>query len=402
MRERSLKIALMCLGVAVAAYAGCSDSGTTAGTTTGDMSTGAGGTGSTTATTAATTGASTGATTAASSSSGGPIDTLGFACEADADCGAVFKCLTSGVNVTALGNGGPANGYCSKDCKTDDDCPSLDGVCLGGSNTKVGVCVLSCELGPELSPPSDELDPNKCNGREDVRCGPINNAGTLGCRPTCGRDDQCTTGRVCDPRTTLCVDKANTGLPTGAKCTQGTNPPECAGLCVSFGDGITSCASPCVLGGVIDLNDLMAITDCGGLDKGFCAYSPQGNGAGDYGFCAPSCKTQGDCQNPSFWCSDVGLPNNGYCFGTTACGMGMPACKAPDVCTDTKHGQFCLDPKYPLGTAAPGSSTSSSSSSTGTGASTGVGGASSTSSSSATTGAGGAGGATASASASTG
>ncbi len=405
MRERSLKIALMCVGVAVAAYAGCSDGGTTTGTTSGDVGGGGGGTpatttsamvtsSSTTTTAASTTATSTGAGT---STSGANVDTLGFSCVTDADCGAVLKCVTPAAAVTAFGGGGPANGYCSKDCKTDVDCPGLSGVCFGGSSTKVGLCLLSCELGPELTSPDEELDPNKCNGREDVRCTTLNASGSLlGCRPTCGRDDECPTGRVCDPRAAVCVDKdkANMGFPTGAKCNPMASPPECAGTCVNFGGGITMCSSPCVLGGAIDPADLMAITDCGGLDKGLCAYSPAGNGAGDYGFCGPACKTQGACQNPAFWCSDVGLPNNGYCYGSSACGTGLPACKTPDVCTDTKDGKFCLDPKYPLGTAAPGTSTSSSSAGTGTssggsgsGSSTGTGGASSTGSSSATTGA---------------
>jgi len=297
------------------------------------------------------------------------------------------------VNVTALGSGGPANGYCSKDCKTTDDCP-LSGLCLGGSSTKIGVCILSCDIGPGLTSLDEPLDEAKCNARDDQRCAALNTAGTItGCRPTCGRDDQCTTGRVCDPRTALCVDKANTGLPAGAKCDATATTPQCAGICVGFGDGVTMCSSPCPLGGEIPA-DLTEVTDCGGLDKGVCAYSPSGNGAGDYGFCAPACKTQGDCQIPAFWCNSVGLPDNGYCFGTTACGTGLPLCKAPDVCTDTKEGKFCLDPKYPLGTAAPGTSTSSSSSgSSGSGSSsgTGAGGSSSSSSASSASGTSGAG-----------
>jgi hypothetical protein len=326
-------------------------------------------------------------TSGASSSTGGAVDNLGIACAADAECGATFKCLTSEMNVVAIGNGGPANGYCSRDCKTNDDCP-LSGVCLGGSSTKVGVCILSCDIGPQLTSLDEPLDPNKCNGRDDTRCAPLNNTGTItGCRPTCGRDDQCSTGRFCDPRSALCVDKPNTGAATGTHCDPMATTPQCAGVCVSFGGGVTECSSPCGLGGEIPA-DLTDIADCGGIDKGVCAFSPAGNGAGDFGFCTASCKTQGACQTPAFWCSDVGLPDNGFCFGSTECGPGMPACKAPEACTLTNVGSFCLDPKYPLGSAAPGSSTSSSSSTGSSSTGTGMGGSSSTSSGSATTGSG--------------
>ncbi len=112
------------------------------------------------------------------------------------------------------------------------------------------------------------------------------------------------------------------------------------------------CTSPCSLGGEINFNNLGAIFDCGGLDKGLCAFATAGNGAGDAGFCTQACSTHGDCQNPSFWCADVGLPNRGYCFGATPCPNGQAACQAPDKCTATKYGPFCLDTKYPLGTAA--------------------------------------------------
>ena len=399
MRERGLKIALMCLGVAVAAYAGCSDGGTTTGTTTGDSSTSSGNGGGTAATTSAAT-TSVGSTSAATTG-GGAVNYLGYACAANADCGETLKCLTSDLNVAAFGNGGPANGYCSKDCKVDNDCP-LSGACVGASSAKAGTCILTCTLGPELTGLDEEQDPDKCNGRTDTRCAPLNNTGTItGCRPTCGRDDECSVGRVCDPRSALCVAKANTGLPMGAKCNPMATTPECAGACVSFGGGVTLCSSPCGLGGAIDPADLTLITDCGGLDKGVCAFSPSGNGAGDYGFCSPACHTQGDCQIPSFGCGNVGLPDSGFCSPAKACPNGAADCKTPEVCTETKEGPLCLDSKYPLGTAAPVGTTSSSgtgsSSSSATG--TGAGGASSSSSSATGTGAGGA---STSASASTG
>jgi len=278
-------------------------------------------------------------------------DSLGTACVVNADCGAGLKCLTSTSTVPAFG-GGPADGYCSKNCSTDNDCPSPGSTCFLGASPNVGVCVLSCDIGPSLISLDEALDPNKCNGREDVRCGPLDNMGNFyGCLPTCGRDDQCPAGRVCDPRKAVCVSVPSAGLPGGAQCDPMATTTECAGICISFSGGVTSCSSPCVLGG--DFTDLTAVTDCGGLDKGVCAYSPAGNGAGDYGYCAAACQTHGDCQNPSFWCSSVGLPSNGYCFGSKACPGGQANCQSPNICTNTQYGPYCLNPQYPLGTAAP-------------------------------------------------
>jgi hypothetical protein len=370
MRERGLQIALICLGVAAAAYAGgCgSDTGsnttsTSATSTSGDVTTTSGG--GMTPTTSVTT------TTGASASSGGTSDeNLGIACTADGDCGPGLTCLTADVTVPALG-GGPANGYCSKACATDADCPGNASLCGGAAGGQMGICLQTCDIGPQLMSLNDPLDEAKCHGREDTRCGTVGTA--TACLPTCGRDDQCPAGKVCDPRTAVCVTTANTGLPAGAKCDPKAATPECAGTCLSITGGATMCASPCGLGG--DFTDLAAVADCGGVDKGVCAYSPTGNGAGDFGYCAQACSAHDDCQNPSFWCASLGLPDNGFCLTADPCPNGQAQCMGTDKCTDTKYGPFCLDTTYKLGTAAPGGSSSSSSSS-----SSGAGGGSSSSS----------------------
>ncbi|MEP7122789.1 MAG: hypothetical protein ABJE95_17825 [Byssovorax sp.] len=372
MRERGLQIALMCLGVAVTAYAGCGGDGTTATTSTsGDMTT----TGSDTTSGGMTTVTSGGMTTSgsASASSGGSGDNLGIECTADGDCGPGLKCLASDGKITAFATGGPANGYCSKDCASDDDCPGNTSLCFGAGGGQKGVCLLTCDLGPDLMFLDDPLDPMKCHGREDVRCASVTNTVTA-CMPTCGKDDQCPAGRFCDPRVAVCVDKANTGLASGAKCDPMAMTPECAGVCVNFTGGTTSCSSPCVLGGSI--TDPTTVTDCGGLEKGLCVYSPTGNGPGDFGFCAPGCSLQSDCQNTDFWCFGVGgltgsAVDNGFCFGATPCPNGKTDCKSMNakvMCTDTKYGPFCVDTTFPLGDAAP-PGTSSSSGSSGSGSS---------------------------------
>ena len=123
-----------------------------------------------------------------SSSSGGMKTKLGSACSADADCGDDLRCITPSSTSPVLG-GGAVNGYCTKDCLTESDCPGFGSVCLtpdGGGN---GECYLGCAIGPELSFIDDMLDSNKCHGREDVRC-TRTNAGEY-CLPTCGDDSQC-------------------------------------------------------------------------------------------------------------------------------------------------------------------------------------------------------------------
>ena len=400
MRERGLQITLMCLGVAVAAYAGCSSDSTSASTTgestttttTGSASTTTGSASTTTGSASTTTGSTTttgSATTGSGSASTGTSDeNLAIQCGADADCGPNLKCIAADAN-NAIFGGGPANGYCTADCTTDADCPGNASFCIGAAAGKPGICLLTCDVGPQLSSLDEALDPEKCHGRDDLRCGPVNSSGTVtACVPTCGRDDQCPTGKVCDQRASVCVTTATTGLGLGEKCDPKAATPQCAGTCFNFSSGETMCSSPCVLGGEIDINDLTLVTDCGGLDKGICAYSPTGNGAGDFGICAEACKLHSDCQNPSFWCNDVGLPENGYCFGTTPCPKGQSDCTAPDKCLDTKYGPFCLDATVPLGDAAPITTTSSvsASSSSGSGSSStssstsGAGGSASTSS----------------------
>ena len=352
MLDRYLNFAFVCLAVA---HLGCSDGGTTAGTSTGDTSAsgGTGGAGTTSVTSTGPGGpggAAMSSSSSASSSSGGSIATLGLPCAVDSDCGPASRCLASTANITALGGGGPAGGYCSSDCATNSDCPAPGGVCLGASAMSVGICVLACDLGPSLMTYNAPLDPEKCHGREDVRCAAIDANGTSVCLPTCGRDDQCAPGRVCDPYTITCVDVAHSGLPMGASCDPMAQMPECAGRCVTFSGGTTSCSSPCVLGG--DFTDLAAVADCGGLDKGVCTYAATGYGAGDVGYCAEVCTAHDDCQNPSFWCVNIGFPK-GSCFGAKACPNGQVACSNQKTCTATKYGPFCLDPTYPLGAAAP-------------------------------------------------
>jgi len=289
---------------------------------------------------------------------------LAAACAKDAECGPGMRCITATSDSPALG-GGALNGYCTKDCLMDSDCPGDGSVCLIPKGMDQGECFLGCTIGPELKFLDDPLAEDKCHGRDDLRCSVLN-AGTV-CLPACGKDEQCD-GRKCDPRTGFCVDSIAAGKPMGATCNPDTSPSECAGFCQKFtGTDASVCSSPCVLGD----SDLANTNDCGGLDKGLCVFRPTGYGAGDFGRCTPACTGHDQCSNPSWWCNGNNFAPNGYCFTTTDCKVTADcAPSGPEYgCIATKFGGKCLELdadcvknggdektcplRFPLGSAAP-------------------------------------------------
>lgn len=285
-------------------------------------------------------------------------DKIAAACASDAECGPGLSCLADTTNDPIFG-GGPAGGFCTRTCNSNNDCPEPGATCFQIDTTQAGRCTLSCKVGPPVADIAGlfaDLDPSKCRGREDLRCGKAKDSVGV-CLPTCGSDAQCHGGRVCDPRSAVCVDQANEGLPTGAACDPTTPLSACGGICAGFDNGAAMCSSPCVLGG-----EKLDTTDCGGVENGFCAFRLAAYGVGDIGHCTPSCNVQSDCQNPSFWCFDVpGLSEQsqrGYCFAAIACAGGQDDCTAggapDDVCTDTPFGPRCLDPDHPLGSGGSG------------------------------------------------
>jgi hypothetical protein len=265
----------------------------------------------------------------------------------DADCTGGLHCAVSTM-VDPIFAGGPANGYCTKPCQSAGDCPA-DSTCLGPDPNGLKECVLSCTLGPTLMYIDDPLKADKCLGREDVACTSLSAGGTA-CLPVCGSDSQCPSGTVCDPRSRVCVaaNAMHTGDKWGAKCNSMAMPLTCAGTCVGFSGATMDamCSSGCVLGGKLDGDD------CGGLAKGICVFSASGTGAGDFGYCAPSCTAQNQCQNPGFWCfgiNNVGS-GNGWCFQGTPCPNGASDCSSvPNTtCTMTMYGAQCIDTKFPM------------------------------------------------------
>lgn len=329
MRHRTAVLVIGAGVIASATFYGCGD----------DEGTGGSGGSEPTSTTKAVTTVTKAAVSVTQATTGsGPTVFVGRTCSTDGECGPAGRCILPSADDPVFG-GGPANGYCTQACTDASECPN-NGLCIEEE------CLLGCEIGPELEFLDDELSEDKCHGREDVRCVDLTDGPA--CMPTCGEDSQCPAGRVCDPRISVCVVDPNTGDPNGGACDPEADPPDCAGVCVNFDSGVTMCSNRCVLGGELDGSD------CGGIDQGLCVFRPGGYGAGDQGFCSPACSVQTDCNNPTWWCFSNDFAPNGFCFSATACPGGQADCMPEDVCTQTQHGPFCLDPAIPLGEGGAG------------------------------------------------
>lgn len=271
---------------------------------------------------------------------------LGAMCTSDGDCDPGGSCLLPTDRDPFLG-GGPAHGYCTAPCTMDIDCPGDHGVCLdddadGGGE---GRCFLGCTLGePPYTAEIDPLPADKCHGRDDLRCQVVGEAPV--CLPTCGDDADCPSDRRCDQRLAVCVSEASTGEALGSACD--VEDDACAGRCVIFLSGVTMCSSLCVLGGGVEPDT----TECGGLADGYCAFRPEDNGMGDYGFCTESCAEHDDCQNPAFWCFPVPDVNTsgdrGYCFAATDCRVPSD-CASGEECVTTAFGDKCISTAFELG-----------------------------------------------------
>jgi hypothetical protein len=282
---------------------------------------------------------------------------IGLPCTTDANCqmgDPSFKCLKASDSSVVFG-GGPPNGYCTKDCTNDSECP-VGSNCITNDSGQ-GECYLECTMGPELMFIDDDIPTTKCHQRMDTACRTLN-AGTV-CVPVCGQDAQCG-GRVCDPRTALCQDTANPGTPHGALCNvDAENEDGCAGHCQGFEvdnmppTDYAICTTLCSLGG----KPFDGQADCGGFDNGVCLFRAGGSGAGDWGACSPTCTAHDQCGNgpgePHMYCRILGVsePGQGFCYFVTECPNGNE-CNSLDPppimgyawqCTDTAGGPVCLE-----------------------------------------------------------
>jgi hypothetical protein len=343
---------LFAAALAVAGFWGCNGSKNSS---TGTAGTGAtGGSGATGGTGGTTGKGGSGGTGGMTTTTSQPPDYswLGSTCMADSDCPKGGKCILDTDNDPLIG-GGAAGGYCTKPCEVATDC-GLGNTCLDdGQGHKE--CFLGCTFGqPPIMYLNDALDETKCHGREDLRCQQLQDGSEI-CLPTCGSDSQCG-ARQCDPRLAVCVDMPTKGKALGEKCDPKAMMTDCAGTCIGITGGNAECTSPCVMGGAID----DTTTDCGGLDKGVCIYSPKGTGVGDLAFCTKSCKKQDDCQTPGFFCFNLNIPSNGACLDSVACMSDADCANLPNGgCVNTNIGKYCMSSKYPLGSLEPVASGSS-------------------------------------------
>ncbi len=338
-----------------------------------EMETAAGGGGSSSTSTT-----SSSSSTTSSGEAGGSI--IGMACTDDADCNAADeagRCSKWSDDEPFLSSfylggevvGGPGNGYCTQDCAIDEDCPA-------DSSCRSEICVLGCEYGAPEGGPYDPLSPDKCHGRDDLVCVPIQGGAAL-CIPMCGSDADCGDGRGCDYRAGVCVDTPRLGMTfgTGPCEVDDEGSPEdedgCQGFCLAFeaeqNQAMHLCSALCSWGG-----DLETTGDCGGPAKGLCAYqsivqvgeTTVYSQLGDVAFCTGSCVDHGTCNfAEGFFCFDLGQLDTlgvGYCFGAVPCLGGSAECDADQACTETAYGPVCLEVDgqealvVPLGAAAAG------------------------------------------------
>lgn len=286
----------------------------------------------------------------ASSSSGTPeVADTGKACSEDGDCGEEGICITSDADNGWLG-GGAVNGYCTQECLVDADCPGMGSRCNQGGDDTIGHCFLGCTIGPNNTNSFDNLNSNKCHGRQYVGCRRLGDDEV--CVPTCGDDSQCPDGRICG-RAGACTDAEQAGAPAGTACDPDAADPECHDTCASFTSGFGMCTKRCVLG-LIDGNT--ESLDCdGGTHSGFCSFRPNDHGAGDNAFCAPACTDHSTCPSPNFWCHSTNYTgDNGLCFGTDECPNGNECDpNSGDVCTevncDGDVASYCLEPDMEFG-----------------------------------------------------
>lgn len=259
------------------------------------------------------------ATNAGGTGAGGNATSeIGVFCEVTQDCQTGLECLTSRSNT--LTQGGPAHGFCSFQCgdaetptaEADAECQKLDpnSVCHY-FDEDTAYCVQRCTFGAA----------EKCQNRDDVVCdivlhqapgavactsnddcdigdGCLANAegSTEGtcystpqvCLPRCNSDQDCVSGRYCDPGSGECVDEEPTGKIFDEPCDPDAEVDECAGFCAN--DGF--CAEKCIIGTYpacrSSSND-EATADCLFLGH-------EDANVGDVGFCGALCDCTADCR----------------------------------------------------------------------------------------------------------
>jgi hypothetical protein len=283
---------------------------------------------------------------------------LGRGCLDDADCADTdapgLKCITE--TDTSLGDDAPPKGLCTMECTSDAECEDIGiagSLCMTfETGATSGYCVEGCKFGEELG------DPPHCHDRPEFACNPAfsdteepctTDADCQGgelclgstcaivfpvCMPACRGDIDCADGLYCDQSFLggTCVAEKPTGKAFGEPCTIGDEPDECLGFCQADDPADDTnmnghCALTCGLFRECGWNTATEKFD------GACFYgtlltpeAPASPGAGEFGFCTPSCNCTDECQDPALACSisqQGELPTElfrgpGMCFGKTA------------------------------------------------------------------------------------
>jgi hypothetical protein len=250
---------------------------------------------------------------------------LGQRCDGDQDCGSAGLFCLGPEQDFLDGAGSPAGGLCTQVCANDADCRPLDpsAVCatLGEAPLTNGfatrpvprLCLLGCSLGAPGG--------SKCRGRGDLACRPFAPHGVeqceqegelcpggglcyrdqcrgLACGPRCNSDQDCASGRTCEPITGLCVEEEPRQVPVGRFC-NGDVPAlsDCGGgICFAQidEDGIKlkeSCTLSCTVG-----------QRCAG-GNGACVQQRLSETAvGDIAYCQQLCDGDEDCIYPDDVC----------------------------------------------------------------------------------------------------
>jgi hypothetical protein len=228
---------------------------------------------------------------------------VGASCATDADCAAGGVCLLADSNMY-LGAGGPAGGYCTFSCTATadaDDCTTHDpqSFCAPLGPDDATYCIRTCL---SLEPDVGEA---KCLNRPDLVCRSLaadqvqqfNGMRQEGyCKPQCGSDEDCPSGRVCHKQAGICTLAQVGGAPIGGACSLDS---DCSGYACEDRDaqGVGICTAECVLGSlsgcgygrVTESRDAACLTP-------LIAAGRFAEGPGDTGLCRELCDVPEDCE----------------------------------------------------------------------------------------------------------
>ncbi len=206
---------------------------------------------------------------------------VGTECTGDADCRGGLICLAS--NDATTSSGGPAHGYCTKECDAEPGaaCDDLDARCWTLLMGPAKHCLLSCIPGL----------PGVCHGREDLACMLISGDTGL-CVPVCASDDDCDP-EFCHPGTGFCVSNPAVSDPIGTPCTAVMSPYSTCKACLGLGGGPPEpgvCSKVCVA---------TRSDACGDGARCIALGTGVAPKPGTLGWCYQSCATDGECLSGS-------------------------------------------------------------------------------------------------------